>query len=111
VDCTAVQSGGHSYNQVAFNVVSSEDGSDLDGTGPVRAGTVVNIHTDSDLMPNPQGADPATPPLPNAHSAKRRARARRPRLLPTAPRSTCSTTDGVNLNGHACFAGAVALMS
>ena len=111
VDCTAVQSDGQSYNQVAFNVVSSEDGSDLDGTGPAPAGTVVNIHTDSDLKPNPQGADPATPPLPNGSFSQTPSASTSTEIAPDGTEVDLFYNDGVNLNGHACFAGAVALMS
>jgi hypothetical protein len=36
-------------NQVAFNVVANTT-ADLDGNGPMPAGTVINIHTDSDAL-------------------------------------------------------------
>jgi hypothetical protein len=109
--CTTVQSGGQNYNQVAFNVLSSQDNSDLDGAGPVRAGTVVNIHTDSDLIPNPQGTKPATPALPNGTFDQAPSASTSTEIAPDGTEVDVFYNDGVNLNGHACFAGAVALTS
>lgn len=109
--CTTVQSGGQTYNQAAFNVSSSQVNSDLDGGGPVPAGKIVNIHTDSDLIPNPQGATPPTPPLANGTFDQTPSASTSTEIAPDGTEVDVFYNDGVNLNGHACFAGAVAFTS
>jgi len=109
--CTTVQSGGASYNQAEFNVVSSEANSDLDGGGPVPAGQVVNIHTDGDLIPNPQGQTPVTPALANGTFDQTPSASTSTEIAPDGTEVDIFYNDGVNLDGHACFAGAVAFTS
>jgi hypothetical protein len=110
-DCTVVQSDGQTYNQVAFNVVSSQDGSDLDGGGPVPAGQAVTIHTDSDLAPNPQGATPPTSPLAHGAFDQTPSASTSTEIAPDGTEVDVFYNDGVNLGGHACFAGAVGFSS
>jgi hypothetical protein len=109
--CTTVQSDGQSYDQAEFNVVSSQANSDLDGGGPVPAGQVVNIHTDSDLIPNPQGQTPATPALADGTFDQTPSASTSTEVAPDGTEVDLFYNDGVNLDGHACFAGAVAFTS
>jgi hypothetical protein len=113
VDCTTVlgADGKTPYNQVAFNVTSSAANSDLDGQGAVPAGTLVNIHTDSDLKPNPQGATPPTPNLANGTLSQTPSASTSTELAVDGTEVDLFYNDGVNYGNHACFAGAVAFVS
>jgi hypothetical protein len=87
-------------NQVTFDVVSEQTAA-LDGNAPVRAGTKVNIHTDSDAL---NGVAPGT--FTQVHSASASTS-----IAKDGQEVDVFYTDGVNwpavdgLPGHACFAG------
>jgi Cu/Zn superoxide dismutase len=106
-DCEKTGPGG-AFNQVNFNVTSSEAGSDLDGQGAAPAGTMVNIHMDSDLSPNPQ---PSTPALPNGTLSQTPSASSSTEIAPDGTEVELFYEDGVNYAGHDCFAGAVAFVS
>lgn len=84
--------------QATFNVVSSQNGSDLDGVGPVPAGRVVNIHADPTAGP---GTDFAQSPSASTSTE----------IAPDGTEVDVFYNDGVNLDGHDCFAGAVGFTS
>ncbi len=83
-----------------LNVVSSENGSDLDGGGPVPAGTVVQIHS-----------DPATAPATPGEFAQSPSASTSTEIAPDGTEVDVFYNDGVNLADHACFAGAVGFAS
>ena len=74
-------------NQVTFDV-TADTTADLDGNGPMPAGTKINIHTDTDAL----DTTPAQHAEPGRLRPGRQRLAARPRSRPTARRSTSSTT-------------------
>jgi len=87
-------------NQVTFDVVADTTAA-LDGNAPARAGTKVNIHTDSDAL---NGVAPGT--FTQVHSASASTS-----IAKDGQEVDVFYTDGVNwpavdgLRGHDCFAG------
>jgi hypothetical protein len=87
-------------NQVSFDVVADTTAA-LDGNAPARAGTKVNIHTDSDAL---NGVAPGT--FTQVHSASASTS-----IAKDGQEVDVFYTDGVNwpavdgLRGHDCFAG------
>jgi hypothetical protein len=105
--CTKDSTG---QNQVAFNVKANTT-ADLDGGGPVSAGTVVNIHTDSDALDTTSDA-----PLNPGDFAQVGSASSSTEIAASGQEVDVFYNDGVNWpsgNGssaHDCFAGYTGLL-
>jgi len=95
-------------NQVTFDVTANTV-ADLDGTGPMPAGTTVNIHTDSDALDT-------TPdnPLKPGDFAQVGSASSSTEIAANGQEVDIFYTDGVNFQAHGmtrdCFAGYTGLV-